>query len=148
VNEATAGNRAHPPSTSGPESRAGRTATLLVTLGALGEFGVGVLIAVLPAATVRFLLSATVADAGLVIARMMGIALVALALTWWFARPRHGADFLPRIAPGFLVYNVGIGLLFLGYTWSAGRLLVVPLLVGILHLGLAAAFVLVRQRAA
>lgn len=147
MTEPTASNRVPVPSTSDAGSRAERAAMLLVTLGALGEIGVGVLIAVLPATTVRLLLGATVAGASLVVARLTGIALVALGLTWWFARERDGIEWLERIAAGFLVYNVGVGLLFLAYMWSAGRVLAVPLLIAVLHVWLAAAFVLARKRA-
>jgi hypothetical protein len=147
MTEPTASDRAPVSATSDVQLRAARVAALLVTLGALGEIGVGVLITTLPAAAVRLLLSATVAGAGLVIARMTGIALVALGLTWWFARDRHDAGWLHRIAAGFLVYNVGVGLLFLAYMWSAGRVLGVPLLIAVLHLWIAAAFVLARKRA-
>jgi len=93
-------------------------AGLLLTVMALGELGVGLLVLAFPGPVTGLLLAVQVGGVGLVAARMAGIAIAALGLTWWHAR--HDRDQrLTRVAPGFLVYNLGVGLLFLAYAVTA-----------------------------
>ena len=103
----------------------------LFGVSALGELIVGLAAVAFPQTVLGFLLKAPVVDAAVVIARMLGITLAALGLTWWFAsNDRHG---LGRCTAGFLAYNLGIGLLFLLLALDSPR---VPVLwvVASLHL--------------
>lgn len=93
-------------------------ARFLLTVMALCELGVGLLVLAFPGPVTSSLLSVPVEGAGLVIARMAGIAIAALGLTWWHARRDLGQR-LTRVAPGFVVYNLGVGLVFLGYAATA-----------------------------
>jgi hypothetical protein len=99
-------------------SRAPPLAGLLLTLMALGELGVGVLVLAFPTPLTGLLLAAPMEGVGLVVTRMAGIAIAALGLTWWRARRDLDQRFT-RVAPGFLVYNLGVGLLFLAYALTA-----------------------------
>ena len=108
---------------------------LLFIAIALGEVAVGVAMALFPATVVGFLLGgASIDGAGVVAMRMLGIACVALGLAWWVDRNRLDGQQLRQVAVGFLVYNIGVGLLFLAYAWSADRLLIVPWAVAAVHL--------------
>jgi len=93
-------------------------AGLLLTVMALGELGVGLLVLAFPGPVTGFLFAAPVEGVGLVVARMAGLAMAALGLTWWHAR-RDLDQRLTRVAPGFLVYNLGVGLVFLAYAATA-----------------------------
>ena len=76
-------------------------------------------------------------SAGLLVARMLGGAVLALGITWWIARnDPQGAS---RCMVGFLVYNFALGVLFAFQALQAARP-VLPWLVGIAHLSIAAAF--------
>ena len=123
-----------------------RVARIILTAGALGELAVGILIAALPVAVGGLLLQAPVAGTAVVIGRMMGIALAAIGLTWWLERHRLDAERLRQLAPGFILYNFGVGLLFLAYSWTGGQLVLVPFLVGAAHVGMGAAFVAALTR--
>lgn len=116
-----------------------RAGALLLTLMALGEMAVGVLVAAFPAvATV--LLGAPLDSSGLLVARMMGVAILVIGVTWWLSRRER--DRIARQAPGFILYNVGIGSLFAVAATSASPPLI-PWLVAIAHLGAGAVFVAV-----
>ena len=123
-----------------------RAANWLITASALGEFVVGVAGCVFPAAVMRFLLGTSIEGAATVVARMAGIAVAALGIAWWTDRNHLDARRLRAIAPGYLVYNLGIGLLFLNYTWSAERFLPVPWLVAAAHLLFGSAFAVIVGR--
>lgn len=133
------------PSTSKP--RFVRISGALFAVAALGELGVGLATLGFPEAMAEFLLAAPIEGAGVVIARMAGIAVAALGLTWWLARGDLGARLL-HLAPGFIGYNLGVGLLFLTYALAANRPVPVPWLIAELHLvaGLAFAGAAVVQR--
>jgi hypothetical protein len=122
-----------------------RGAKFIFMASALGELAVGILIAALPAAVGGLLLQVPVVGTAVVIGRMMGIALTAIGLTWWLERHRLDREQLRQLAPGFLLYNFGVGLLFLAYAWEGDRLLV-PWLVAAVHLGAGAAFVAALTR--
>jgi hypothetical protein len=90
-----------------------------------------------PGAVMGLLLATTLEGLSLVIARMLGLAIMALGVTWWLA----GSDLqqqLRRIAPGFIIYNVGMGVLFLCYALSSAR--AVPWAVALVHLLVGFAF--------
>jgi hypothetical protein len=113
-----------------------RVRTRLLTLVAIGEMAVGALIMVFPSvATV--LVGALVDSAGLVVTRMAGVALLTIGLTWWLGRSE--AALLARITPGFLLYNLGVGALFVVAARSASQPLV-PWIVAIVHLAAGATF--------
>lgn len=106
------------------------------TLGALGEIGIGVLLLAFP--DIGALLIATQLDpAGLLLARMLGAAVLGLGVTWWLSR--LDAAGLSRCAAGFLVYNFGISALFFFAAIAATRP-TLPALVCAAHLVLGAAF--------
>ena len=122
-----------------------RAVKWLLTASAIGEIGVGVAGAIFPAAMMRFLLGTPIEGAATVAARMTGIAVAALGIAWWTDRNRLGARRLRDVAPGYLLYN--LGLLFLTYTWGADRLLPVAWMVAAVHLFFGSAFVVVLTRA-
>jgi len=121
------------------EPRFARVTGALFAAAALGEFGVGLAVLALPEPVTGFLLAAPIEGVGVVIARMLGIALAALGLTWWLARPDLTERRL-RLAPGFVGYNLGVGFLFLSYAMAANRPMPVPWLIAELHLLMGLAF--------
>src|SRR5262249_31424844 len=94
-----------------PRSAAKRTAMLVFMLVSLGEMLAGVVLLAAPQQTARLLVDVTLDAGGAIVARMLGVAVLALGITWWLARAEPG-----RCTPGFLVYNFGVGLLF---GWAA-----------------------------
>ena len=129
-----------------PGRSARRAAELLLTLGAAGEIGVGLLVAALPALVMGLLLGAPLDGTGELAARMMGIAAAALGLSWWPDRKRLDPRRLREVAPSFVGYNLGVGLLFLARSVATGRTLSVSSLVAAVHLLVAVAFAVVRSR--
>ncbi len=117
-------------------------ARLLFTTSALGEMGVGVLGLAYPQ-VLSILLDATLDAGGLLVARMLAAAALAIGLTWWLARKEP--DVLARNAAGFLVYNLAIGALFLLQGFAAARPLL-PWLLGVVHVGAGAGFVILAPR--
>jgi hypothetical protein len=129
-----------------PGSSARRAAELLLTLSAAGEVGVGLLAALLPAPVMRFLLGAPLEATGVVVARMMGIAVAAMGLAWWPDRNRLDPERLREVAPSFIGYNLGVGLLFVAVAWTIGRELSVPALVASVHLLAASGLAIIVSR--
>ena len=115
---------------------AARTASRLLALGAVGEIAIAVAILALPAPVMGLLLAAHVAGLELVVARMLGAALVALGVTWWLTKSHE----LMRAAPGFIGYNVGVGVLFLWYAVAAPHPAPLSWAVGAVHLAIGLAF--------
>jgi len=110
-----------------------RVAGLLFSVMALGELGVGFVVLVFPSSVSEVLLGAPLEGVGAVVARMAGIAIAALGLTWWLTR--SDLDKRPNaVAPGFIGYNLGVGLLFLAYALSTTRPVPLAWLVAIVHL--------------
>jgi hypothetical protein len=121
---------------------------LLFEACAVGEITVGIAVALFPRAVSALLLGAPIADVGAVIARLAGVAIAMLGLTWWLARGDLDTR-LTSIAPGFFGYNIGAGLLFLSYALGATAPVTVAWLVAAAHLLVAFTFfaaVLVRRR--
>jgi hypothetical protein len=125
-----------------------RITAVLFGVAALAEIGVGIAVLAFPEPVTGFLLTAPIDGVGVVVARMLGIAVIALGLHWWLTRDDLGERPL-RCAPGFIVYNLGVGLLFVSYALAANRPVPVPWLIAELHLLAGLAFVgamLFRQR--
>ena len=68
-----------------------RAAELLVALMAIGEMSVGMVILALPREVALLLVDASLDGRGPIVARMMGIAVLALGITWWMARAMRTA---------------------------------------------------------
>ena len=121
---------------------------LLIEASAIGELAVGIGVALFPRTVSGLLLGAPIEGIGAVIARLAGVAVAALGLTWWSARSSLD-QWLTPIAPGFFGYNLGVGLLFLSYALAATASVTVAWLVAAVHLlagfAFGAAFV-VEQR--
>ena len=127
-----------------------RIAPRLFSVAALGELSVGLAVLAFPGAVVGLLLAATLTGVGLVVARLVGIAVIALGLTWWLARSVLHQQ-LKCIAPGFISYNLGVGLLFLLYALSATRQVPLSWVVALVHLLVGLGFsatVIIRHRPA
>ena len=84
-------------------------AQALVTLSALGEIGVGAVVLAYPQ-LVALLMDATLDAGGLMVARMLGSAALALGITWWIARSEPSR--LSRYTAGYIAYNLSVGALF------------------------------------
>ena len=123
-----------------------RVARLLIAASAIGELAVGIAIAVAPGALTNFLLGATVEGTGAVVARMAGIAVATLGFGWWLDRSPVDLPRLRRVAGSYLVYNFGIGALFLAYASTADRVIPVSWLVAVVHLVAAVAFAVALVR--
>ena len=124
-----------------------RAAEWLFTLMALGEIGVGILLALLPGPMSGILLGVPLDGTAAVATRMLGIAVAALGIAWWPDRRRLDPQRSRQVAAGFLVYNLGVGLLFLGYAWTADRALPVSWLVAAVHLLAGCTFIVLVNRA-
>ena len=121
-------------------ARALQAASVLLALSAAGEIGVGVLGIMMPTAVVSLLTAAPIEGIAVMVARMAGVAITALGIDWWRARGQFDVAGLRRVAPGFLVYNLGIGVLFLSRALAvAGHPM--PWIVAIAHLAFAAVLV-------
>ena len=130
-----------------PATIALRAVGPLLAASALGEIVVGVALAILPGAIMGFLLGGVpVEGTAAIVTRLAGIAIAALGLAWWADRGLFDKHRLRRVAGGFLVYNVGVGLLFLVYAWTADRLLLVPWVVAAAHLLVGGAFIAALTR--
>jgi len=124
--------------TNGPaRSRTQRAAALLFSASALGEIGVGLFLLPFPQLA-ALLLDASLDGTGLLVARGLGSAVLALALTWWIMR--NDARALARCTAGFIIYNVVVGALFAFQALHAAHP-ALPWLVGIAHLVAGGAFV-------
>ena len=106
---------------------------VLFEASAIGEIAVGVAVTFFPRTVSGLLLGAPIDGIGAVIARMAGVAITALGLTWWMASNDLDRR-LTLIAPGFFGYNVGVGLLFLSYASGAAASVTVAWMVASVHL--------------
>ena len=129
-----------------PDNIAHRGARLIFALGALGEMGVGLLVTLFPGPVIGFLLGAPLDPAGTVAARMIGITVAALGVTWWAGRKGLDTHRLYENAGGFLVYNFGVGFLFLFHAAMADHALPVAWLVAAGHLLLGSAYLIAVLR--
>jgi uncharacterized membrane protein len=78
------------------------------------------------------LLEATLVGISLVIARLFGIAIIALGITWWLMRGDVSRQL--RMAPGFIIYNLGVGALVLVYALEAASPVPISWAVALAHL--------------
>jgi hypothetical protein len=92
-----------------------RTLSCLLGVGAIVELGVGLGAVAYPDPLVWLLLNAPLDHAGIFVARLLGIALIALGLGWWFVREKPRESMARGNCFGFFAYNLGAGLL-LGLT--------------------------------
>jgi hypothetical protein len=129
-----------------PGDAARRAAEIVFTLSAAGEIGVGLAVAIRPAGGIGLLLGAPTEGTAVVVARMMGIAVAALGLAWWPDRNRLGPQRLREVAPAFIGYNLGVGLVFVAWSWTMGRALSVSSLVAAVHLLAASALAMALSR--
>jgi len=119
------------------EGRARNLAAALLSLGAVGEMGVGLAVLVYPP-LLGFLLQSPLGTGGLLTSRMAGIAVLALGITWWTAR--NEANGLSKSTPAFLVYNLAVGVLFLVQALALPTAALFPWVVALLHLSAGIAF--------
>jgi len=87
---------------------------LVMTLASIGETSVALAMLALPREVASVLVDVDLAGRGLVIVRMMGVAVLALGITWWTAG--RDAEHAALNSSGFVLYNVGIGTIF---GWAA-----------------------------
>jgi hypothetical protein len=126
----------------------GRAMKLLFEASAIGELAVGIAVVLFPRTVGGLLFGVPIDGIGAVIARLAGIAITALGLTWWLA----SGDLQQRLtaaAPGFFGYNLGAGLLFLSYAMAATVNVPVAWLAAAVHLLVGVAFcaaLLLEQR--
>jgi hypothetical protein len=81
----------------------------LLTLTAISEFITGLLLVVLPSKLVSLLLGSTLDTPGAItVARMAGVALIALGSACWIARKDTGNNPAKGLVVAMLAYNVGI----------------------------------------
>jgi hypothetical protein len=121
---------------------------VLLTLTALGEMAVGVLVAAFPSLG-ALLVGAPLDGGGLFAARIVGVAAFTLGLVWW--RARGAPATVARHAPDFIIYNVGVGIVF-GLAAKAAAEPVIPGVLALVHVGtgvlFAVALAIARSRPA
>lgn len=79
---------------------------LVVT--ALIEGGAGLAMVAVPVGAVRLLLGADISGIGIPLARVAGLALLALAVACWLARYDSQSCAARAVVSGMLVYNIGV----------------------------------------
>ncbi len=109
----------------------------VMTLMSTGEMLIAVAILALPREVTLMLVDADLDGRGVIVARMLGVAVLALGTTWWTAR--RDTERSLRYSPGFIVYNLGVGTLF-GWAALAAGQPVVPWIVCVVHLVAGVAF--------
>jgi hypothetical protein len=116
-----------------------RIESWLFALAAAGEIAVGLAVLAFPGPVMELLLAETIVGIGLIVARMFGLAIIALGMTWWLTRSDLHRQ-LKRMAPGFIIYNLGVGIVFLLYALLATRPVPFSWAVALLHLLVGVAF--------
>ena len=123
-----------------------RFAEGLFTACAIGEIAAGLSVALLPATVMGFLLGASLEPTGTIAARVAGVALLALGLAWWPDRHRRDRRQRRHVAPGFVVYNVGVGALLASYAATAGSAVPQTWIVAAAHLLAGGTFAVLASR--
>jgi hypothetical protein len=116
----------------------------LLTIAAVLECLAGAGLVFLPSLTISLLLGVEAHADGLMIARVAGVALAALGIACWWARADVGGAAVTGTLNAITLYNAGVGLLLVWFATSGTAGGLITLLVGVLHLGLAAAFAVAR----
>ncbi len=88
----------------------------MLAVAAASEAVLGLVLLAYPPIVVRLLFNAQIADAGIVMSRVTGIALIALGLA---CRPGSGATDSPRALQGMLCYSL-LATLYLAYLGIRG----------------------------
>jgi hypothetical protein len=124
-----------------------RAMRLVFETTAIGELAAGLALVVSPHSVAGLLLATPINNIAALLARIIGFAAATLGLTWW-SSARDLDDQIVRMAPGFAVYNIGVGALILSWALTVTVGAIVPLVVGVLHLlaGLTLCTVFVLQR--
>jgi hypothetical protein len=112
----------------------------LLTIATVAECLAGLALMVTPDAIVRLLLGAEPGEVGLMIARIAGVALLALGIACWGARASSGDAARASTLRAITVYNAGVGLLLIAFVATGKAYGVAVWIVGLLHLALAVAF--------
>jgi hypothetical protein len=86
------------PQLSSQRSNTERGAMLVIALMSIGEALVGVVILALPREVTLLLVDAALDAKAQIVARMLGVAILALGITWWMAR--GDAERLSHVRPG------------------------------------------------
>lgn len=107
-----------------------RAAQFIFRLAAIGEVGIGIAGIVAPN-IIGTLLAVQLEAPGLLAARLAAVAVLSLGVTWW--TDRKDPERIRRDRVGFIVYNLGVAVLFGFAALNAGRS-VWPWLVGAIHL--------------
>jgi hypothetical protein len=90
-----------------------KTKSLLVVTGLL-EAGLAIALLVTPSLTVELLLGAGLSSPqSVVLGRVTGAALIALAVTCWLARNCDGAAAQTGLVAGMLIYNLAVPMLLM-----------------------------------
>jgi hypothetical protein len=116
----------------------------LLMLAAVLEVLAGLAFIFAPGPTARVLVGAEPDGVALMIGRVAGVALLSLGIACWGASTDAGGAARTGTLNAITLYNAGAGLLLVAFaaTGEAGGLVV--WIGGILHLGLATAFVVAR----
>ena len=120
----------------------------LLMIAAVLECLAGVALILMPGITLSVLLGVEAHDDGLMIGRIAGTALLSLGIACWWARADAAGIARAGTLNAITLYNAAAGVLLVVFaaTGKAGG--TVTALVGILHLGLAAAFTTSRWQSA
>lgn len=112
----------------------------LLTLSALLEFLTGLALVLAPDITIALLLGADTNSVARIIARICGVALIAISIGCWAART--GPDSRARLGTirAITFYNLGAGLLLVVYAATGKFHGIVIWAAGLLHLALAVGF--------
>jgi hypothetical protein len=113
----------------------------LLAIAALVECVAGLAFIIAPGATAALLLGAKPDRVGLMVGRVAGVALSALAISCWGARTDSGGAARAGTLVAITAYNAGAGLLLLLFAATGRAHGLVVWGAGLLHLVLAAGFV-------
>jgi len=112
----------------------------LLTIAAAGESLTGLAFILAPEATTRFILGAKPNVAGVMLGRVVGVALMAIGIACWGARNDTGSATRSGTLKAITFYSAGVGLLLVLFAAIAKTGSIVLWSAGVLHLALAAAF--------
>ena len=110
----------------------------LLAASAIGETLLGIGVLTWPRQLAALLLGGPLGDDGVLLARCFGVAVIGVGLAWWFAKgTTRGCR---ESAPGYLVYNLGVGATIAFYALSAAGHVMLLWSIALLHLALGLAF--------